>query len=112
MVRYLLTSCVVELIRRIMPLFQATWVQLDVLLDARQTFIYYNYADPNGSYADWAQHYMRKSNSSYKHTVSEGYYATAIVVWILTPMLLALFHMISKREKRPLSFFSAFFDNK
>ena len=113
MVRYLLTSCVVEFIRRIMPMFQATWVQLDVLLDARQTLIYYNYADPNGSYADWAQDYMRKSNSSYKHTVSEGYYVTAIVVWILTPMLLALFHMISKeKERRPLSFFSAIFDNK
>ena len=41
---------------------------------------------------------MRKTNSTYEHTVSEGCFFTAIAIWLLTPILLALFLWISEKE--------------
>ena len=89
-------------------MLQATWVQVDVLLDARQTLTYHQYRDANGTYTKWAKQHMVETNSTYEHTVSEGYFLTAISIWLLTPILLAFFMWISKQE--PLVVLSEFFD--
>ena len=91
-------------------MFQAAWVQVDVLLDLRQTWTYYKYTDDNGSYVGWAKDFMEKTNSTYEHSVSHGYYISAMVVWYLTPVLFALFLWIS--EGRPLSILNNAFDEK
>merc|ERR1719245_2757865 len=72
-VKCILSSFVVDFVRRLVPMLQATWVQVDVLLDARQTFTYHQYRDPNGTYTKWAKQHMVETNSTYEHTVSEGY---------------------------------------
>ena len=91
-------------------MLQATWVQVDVLLDARQTLTYQKYTDTNGTYTKWAKEHMMETNSTYEHTVSEGYFFTALVIWSLTPILLALFLWIM--EQKPLAILSAVFGNK
>ena len=97
-VKCILSSFVVDFVRRLVPMLQATWVQVDVLLDARQTWTYHKYRDPNGSYTKWAKKHMNETYSTYEHTVSEGYFLTAISIWLLTPLLLALFLCISSIE--------------
>ena len=74
------------------------WVQVDVFLDARQTWTYHQYGDPNGTYTKWAKEHMRETNSTYEHTVSEGYFLTAMVIWLLTPIIFALFLWITKKK--------------
>ena len=79
-----------DFIRRLVPLLQATWIQADVILDGRQTWTYYKHADPNNSdYTKWAEDYRERTNSTYTHTVSGAYFVTGMVVWMLTPILLA-----------------------
>ena len=94
-VKCILSSSIVDFVRRLVPMLQATWVQVDVLLDARQTLTYHQHRDPNGTYTKWAKQHMVETNSTYEHTVSEGYFLTAISIWLLTPILLALFMLIS-----------------
>ena len=104
----LTTSFVIDFIRRLVPLLQATWIQADVILDGRQTWTYYKHADPNNSdYAKWAEDYRERTNSTYTHTVSEAYFVTGMVVWMLTPILLALFALVD--QKKPLVLFNAIF---
>ena len=67
-VKCILSSFIVDFVRRLVPMLQATWVQVDVLLDARQTLTYHKYRDPNGTYTKWAKEYMRETNSTYEHT--------------------------------------------
>ena len=83
-------------------MFQATWVQVDVLLDARQTWTYFNHADSNGSYSNWAKDFRERTNSTYEHSVSQGYFITGMVVWFFTPLLLTLFISIAETEPFPL----------
>ena len=81
-----------------------------MLLDARQTWTYFNHADSNGSYADWAKEFRERTNSTYEHSVSPGYCITGMVVWFLTPLLLALSSWIANNER--LSFLRSLLDNK
>ena len=71
-IKCILSSFAVDLLRRLVPILQATWVQVDVFLDARQTWTYKYYRDPNGTYTKWAKEHMRETNSTYEHTVSGG----------------------------------------
>ena len=96
-IKCILSSFAVDLLRRLVPILQATWVQVDVFLDARQTWTYKYYRDPNGTYTKWAKEHMRETNSTYEHTVSGGYFLTAIAIWSFTPILLALFVLISRQ---------------
>ena len=91
-------------------MFQATWVQMDVLSDARQTWTYCAHANLNGSYANWARKIMQKNNSANFYTLSSGYYYTAIFVWFFTPTILASFYMIKARK--PLATFKLIFDDR
>ena len=109
-VKCILSSFVVDFVRRLVPMLQATWVQVDVLLDARQTWTYHKYRDPNGTFTNWAKDHMWKTNSTYEHTVSEGYFWTAISIWLLSPIILALFMLILCKE--PLCILNSFFDDK
>ena len=106
----ILSSFIVDFVRRLVPMLQATWVQVDVLLDARQTLTYQKYRDPNGTYTKWAKDHMMETNSTYEHTVSEGYFFAAMAIWLLTPILLALFLWISK--KKSLFILNNFFNDK
>ena len=100
----------IDFIRRLVPLLQATWIQADVILDGRQTWTYYKHADPNNSdYSKWAEDYRERTNSTHAHTVSELYFVTGMVVWMLTPFLLALFALVS--SKRPLYLFNVIFSS-
>ena len=74
------------------------WVQVDVILDARQMLTYYDYRDLNGTYTKWAKKHVRETNSTYEHTVSEGYFFTAMAIWLLTPIIMALFLGITQKE--------------
>ena len=86
------------------------WVQVDVLLDARQTWTYHDHAYTNGTYNKWAKDYMRLTNSSHEHSVSEGYFMTAMVIWFLTPILFAIFWLYFIWE--PIVIFNSFFNGK
>ena len=109
-IKYLLTCCLIDYVRRLVPIFQASWVQVDVLLDARQTWTYFNHADSNGTYADWAKEFRERTNSTYEHSVSPGYCITGMVVWFLTPLLLALSSWIASNER--LVFLRGLLDKK
>ena len=71
---------------------------------------YHQHRDPNGTYTKWAKEHMREANSTYEHTVSEGYFFTAMTIWLLTPILLALFIWISRKES--LVILKGFFEDK
>ena len=63
------------------------WMGVDMVLDMRQTFIYYDHAfNPNGTYASWALEYNKTTNGT-KEAVHSGYFYTSIVVWVLPPFL-------------------------
>ena len=109
MIQCVLTSFLLDFFRRLVPLLQAMWVQADVILDGRQTWTYYKHAQPNDSdYAKWADDYMKETNSTHKHTVSEAYFETGMAVWLLTPTLCALFPLVG--DKEPLSVFNMLLD--
>ena len=91
-------------------MFTAIWMQVDVILDIKQTWTYLDYASPNGTYVDWAKNITGKTNSTYEHTVSQGYFLTAMIVWFLTPMLSAVFILL--KTKRPLHLLSVILQNR
>ena len=59
-------------------------------LDGRQLGTYYIHSYSNGSYIKWAMEYQNVTNSTHLHSVSEGYFITACLIWILPPVLLSL----------------------
>ena len=91
-------------------MLQATWVQVDILLDARQTWTYHDHAYTNGTYNKWAKDNMIRTNSSNEHSVSEGYFMTATVIWFFTPIIFATFWLFFIWE--PLVIFNSFFNGK
>ena len=109
-VNYILTNHLMSFIRRIVPALQAMWVQVDVFLDARQTWTYYDHAYTNGTYNKWAKDHMLITNSSNEKSVSEGYFMTAMVIWFFTPTLFAIFWLYFIWE--PLVIFNSFFNAK
>ena len=83
----------VHSIRSIIPLFLSIWMNVDLGLDINQTFTYYKHSEDTGSYAKWAKEYATRINSSYIHSVSNIYYYTACVIWIMPPSLLATYFL-------------------
>lgn len=100
---WVLTSCIVDFLGRFLPMLQATWVQVDVFLDARQTWTYYDHSNSNGTYSIWAEKFMEQSNSTDIHSISNGYFIAATVIWGLTPGFFALFAMLTQRGVQPFS---------
>ena len=85
--KWLMASCVVVWIKRIVPLLTSLWMEVDMGLDVRQTLIYYDHAfNHNGTYASWALEY-NKTTTGTVETVHPGYFYTSIVVWVLPPFL-------------------------
>ena len=89
--RWLMASCLINFIQRIFPLLTSLWMNADMYLDARQTLIYYDHAfNENGTYRKWALEYNKTTDGTLE-TVHQGYFYTAMVVWILPPFLFSAY---------------------
>ena len=89
--KWLMATCVVIWVKRVVPLLTSLWMEVDMGLDVRQTLIYYDHAfNHNGTYASWALEY-NKTTTGTVETVHPGYFYTSIVVWVLPPFLLWAF---------------------
>ena len=88
----------VKFVRRLLPLFLALWVQIDMFLDVRQSITYYSHGTVDGAYAKWALSYQNETNSTYLHSVSNTYLVCASVVWVASPLLLSLCNLWGMRE--------------
>ena len=89
--KWLMTTCVVIWIKRVVPLLTSLWMEVDMGLDVRQTLTYYDHAfNPNGSYSQWALEFNKTTNGTME-TVHPGYFYTSIVVWVLPPFLFSAF---------------------
>ena len=87
--KWLMTTCVVIWIKRVVPLLTSLWMEVDMGLDVRQTLIYYDHSfNPNGTYSQWALEFNKTTNGTME-TVHPGYFYTSIVVWVLPPFLLS-----------------------
>ena len=83
-------SCIGYLFKRFFSLASSCWMLVDMILDGRQTYVYYQHSfSPNGTYNTWAIEFNRTSHSAYFHTVSPAYFYMAVVVWALPPLLVS-----------------------
>ena len=91
-----IASSFIQFIKRIIPLMQAIWMYVDMILDVRQTYIYHDHAfNPDGKYSKWAlKAYHENAKLGNNQTINDnlelvhpGYFYTAIVSWILPPFL-------------------------
>ena len=86
---WLMATCVVIWIKRVVPLLTSLWMEVDMVLDVRQTLIYYEHAfNPNGTYFQWAQEFNKTTNDDME-TVHPGYFYSSIIFWVLSPFLLS-----------------------
>ena len=61
---------------------------VDMILHKRQTYIYHQHAfNPDGTYNTWAIEFNRTSNETHFHSVIPAHFCTAVVVWVLPPLL-------------------------
>jgi len=87
-----LVSCIGYLFNRFFSLASSCWMLADMVLDGRQTYVYKQHAyNQNGSYSTWAAEFRQTSNETYLHTVSPAYFHTAVVVWVLPPLLFSAY---------------------
>lgn len=93
-----MTSCAVKFIERLLPLFLALWVKVDMILDIRQTITYYRHGFDDGVYAKWAAVYQKQTNTTYLQSVSKIYFITSSVIWITGPLLLSIFGLLLFKE--------------
>lgn len=91
----------VRFIKRLMPLFAALWVKMDMVLDGRQTIVYFDHGFSHGVYKKWALDYQNTTNSTYLQSVSKGYFETASVIWIASPLLFSILMMIG--DQKPMA---------
>ena len=92
--KWVMASCCVEFIKRIIPLLQSIWMHGDFTLDVLQTFTYYEHAFENGTYSEWALNRTKTTNATLE-TVHPGYFYTSIVVWVLPPFLYSALFFLS-----------------
>ena len=72
-------------------LFIAIWILIDIVLDVRQTFVYYTHAFyEEGPYFQWTEQENRLMNrsSDAPKQLASVYFYTASVVWGLPPLLM------------------------
>ena len=83
-----MVSCIGYFFNRFFSFFSSCWMLVDMVLDGRQTHIYYQHSfNPNGTYNTWAVEFNQTSNTTHLHTVSPAYFYTAVLVWVLPPLL-------------------------
>ena len=97
-IKWMIQSPLVRFLLRIKLLCISIWMYFDMGLDGRQLSTYYTHSDNNGSYTKWAMEYKNVTNSNHLHSVSEGYFITACLIWILPPVLLSLGMIAAYRE--------------
>ena len=91
--KWVMASCCVEFIKRIIPLLQSIWMHGDFTLDVLQTFTYYEHAFENGTYSEWALNRTKTTNATLE-TVHPGYFYTSVVAWVLPPFLMSCFFLL------------------
>ena len=97
-IKWIIQSALVRFLLRIKLLRTAIWMYFDMGLDGIQLSTYYTHSYNNGSYTKWAIEYQNVTNSTHLHSVSEGYFITACLIWSLPPILLSLGKMAAKKE--------------
>ena len=81
-------------VKRLLPLMLSLWMHGDVGLDINQTITYFrNSPYENGTYETWALQYQNSTNTTYLESVSPHYFHTACAVWIIPPLLWAMFNL-------------------
>ena len=87
-----LVSCIGYLFNRFFSLASSCWMLADMVLDGRQTYVYKQHAyNQNGTYNTWAMKFRQTNNETHLHSVSPAYFYTAVVVWVLPPLLYSVF---------------------
>ena len=80
------------LFNRFFSLASSCWMLADMVLDGRQTYVYKQHAyNQNGTYNTWAVEFRQTSNETHLHSVSPAYFYTAVVFWVLPPLLYSVF---------------------
>ena len=92
-----LVSCISYLFNRFFSLASSCWMLVDMVLDGRQTYVYKQHAfNQNGTYNIWAMEFRQTSNETHLHAVSSAYFYTAVVVWVLPPLLFSVFYFFGQ----------------
>ena len=99
--RDFMDNCVVRFVKRMIPLLLAVWIKVDMILDVRQSIIYYRHGFSDAEYAEWALRYQNETNSTYLQSVSRTYFITASAIWVTTPLLLSTFFLIVSKAPIP-----------
>ena len=90
-----MVSCIGNLFTRFFPLASSCWMLADMVLDGRQTYVYNQHAfNPNGTYNTWAMEFKQTRNETHLHSVNPAYFYTAVVVWVLPPLLWSAFFFL------------------
>ena len=70
------------------------WMQADMLMDIRQTLVYYDHAfNENGTYTRWALEHNKTINGT-TESIHKGYFYFSVVIWILPPLLISALFII------------------
>ena len=88
--KWTMETWLVKAVNRVIRLFTALWMWVDIGLDVNQTITYYYLIhgfEENGEYHDWALQYKEDTNDTRLQTISSGYFYTACAVWIIPPVL-------------------------
>jgi len=103
-----MVSCIGNLFTRFFPLASSCWMLADMVLDGRQTYVYKQHAfNPNGTYNTWAMEFKQTRNETHLHSVNPAYFYTAVVVWVLPPLLWsACLFLASLRKDRCNPFYN------
>jgi len=90
-----MVSCIGYLFNRFFCFFSSCWMLADMVLDGRQTHIYYQHSfNPNGTYNTWAVEFNQTSNTTHLHSVSPAYFYTAVLVWFYPPLFYSVFFFV------------------
>ena len=116
-----MVSCIGYLFNRFFSFFSSCWMLVDIVLDGRQTHIYYQHSfNPNGTYNTWAVEFRQTSmlycgyycrEASHLPTVSPAYFYTAVLLWVLPSLLYsALFFVASLADYLDYHLFHPFYN--
>ena len=78
------------------PLLKSLWMTIDLGLYVRQAIVYREHAfEENGTYQQWAIN-NTKLSSNFTQTVSQAYFQTSCITFLLPPLMLT-FLMFSEK---------------
>ena len=96
--KWIMETWIVTAVKRVIHLFTALWMWVDMALDVKQTITYYyliNGFSEGGEYHKWALEYQEETNDTRLQTISPGYFYTACAVWIIPPVLWSFMTLIT-----------------